>query len=79
MVDHMVEHMANPLAYIKSLHYRVWFFRIRVPIHLQPHFRHTWGLVFTANKMQGAGGYQVLRINSTNCLTVISSQQEVEC
>ena len=31
----MVEHMANPSAYIQSSRHQVYYFRIRVPLHLQ--------------------------------------------
>jgi len=38
----MVEHMANPSAYIQSSRHHVYYFRIRVPLHLQTQLRQTY-------------------------------------
>ena len=38
----MVEHMANPSAYIQSSRHQVYYFRIRVPLHLQAQLKRTY-------------------------------------
>ena len=38
----MVEHMSNPSAYIQSSRHHVYYFRIRVPLHLQTQLRQTY-------------------------------------
>ena len=38
----MVEYMANPLAYIQSSRYHVFYFRIRVPLSLQSCLKRTY-------------------------------------
>ena len=50
----MVEHMANPSAYIQSSRHHVYYFRIRVPLHLQTQLRQTYirrSLLTTAKQM----------------------------
>jgi hypothetical protein len=38
----MVEHMANSSAYIQSSQHHVYYFRIRVPLHLQTQLKGTY-------------------------------------
>jgi len=38
----MVEHMSNPSAYIQSSRHYVYYFRIRVPLHLQTQLKQTY-------------------------------------
>jgi hypothetical protein len=38
----MVEHMANSSAYIQSSRHHVYYFRIRVPLHLQTQLKQTY-------------------------------------
>ena len=38
----MVEHMANTSAYIQSSRHHVYYFRIRVPLHLQTQLKQTY-------------------------------------